>query len=441
MTKRKKTKRAAEPTSEKAATAGRVEPKPPAKVADVMALDNEVETQIEQLVGWDSRYDSQRNRVQKLEDELAIERARLEALAAPLRKIEALLGSAEMERLRSVDADDRFIAAATARLKLKHESWTGRGKRTPARPWKELAKTGASDAAIVTNLRHLERSHGNGSCHLTSQRGDSHEYVLAHYHAGRPNVEVVKPAADVIAAVRRVYGIGEPAAKSPAAKSKPAKPATKKSKPAKPKPVSRAKPKRTPSRKGGAGATTRGAMAGAASTTKTSASSAPLRETKRKGEGGRGKGEGGRLLDMRVHAALRRLGARQTVSRVAAEIGISEVAARAALDRLFRNGLAAKDDKRYSACGDFPGSIDFFIEPLDRGHDEPAGGDVDGALDLRDDEPAVTPSRKGGATAGGAGAAAGGGTATATQPAVDRRTLVKPNPRRRIATRRVRKAK
>jgi hypothetical protein len=179
-------------------------------------------------IAYAAKFRNQREKVERLERELEIEREALEHAARPLRQIEKFLKSDELRRMANSGPHDAGLKTAISRLELSKREYDGKKnkyvtKPTGAKPWKELERDGATDKQIAVNLHSVKRDHnGTAKFKIRNERGETvalERKNATEYYSYTPVIVGMKP---LTAAVRRVMQIGEPAkaAAKPAVKKK-----------------------------------------------------------------------------------------------------------------------------------------------------------------------------------------------------------------------------
>jgi hypothetical protein len=217
----------------------------------IKQLSYELRQRVDRLA-FNAKFRQQRDKVERLERELEIEREVLEHSALALRRVEKFLNSDELRTLAESGPHDAGLKAALARpleLNKKEYDYKKRkyvAKPTGAKPWKDLRRDGATDKQIATNLHQIKCDH-SGDSKFKIRNGSGETIALERKNAGEyysytPVIVGMKP---LVAAVRRVMQIGEPvkstaapkpasSKKTPAPQKSNKKPAAKKrSKPAK----------------------------------------------------------------------------------------------------------------------------------------------------------------------------------------------------------------
>lgn len=202
---------------------------PPPKPVDVLKLDEFAQGIIENHFGYDSPFEKQRKKVERLENELALDRLKLEHLAAPLRAIEKTLNPASLAAIEQTQPWDGQLRNELGRIRLKRKKnyWGNETEPTGAKTWAELKRDGASDEQIGKNIASIGDRNGKEPEFAIVHNDFIHHGVGVHEWDG-PKTNLIKGKASLIKEARRLFAIPQPVKK-----------------PASPKPVAQ----KTPSKK------------------------------------------------------------------------------------------------------------------------------------------------------------------------------------------------
>jgi len=146
-------------------------------------------------------------------DERAGQVKRYEQLAAEgreeLARQQACIERA-METLKQLAAQATKEWDASLRRVLKdvrlEDGFGSQKKKTGAKPWSQLAKQGATDAEILTNLRHVKVSYAHDALFEVRQRKKDWQIVTCGPGVVVPQV-VVESTRETLGEIRRVFAI------------------------------------------------------------------------------------------------------------------------------------------------------------------------------------------------------------------------------------------
>lgn len=182
---------------------------PPELAADKVAAKLEIE--MRRFVGWQSDFSKQQRKVEEAREALKAEELTLETMAKAHREILAFLGSAKLADVANAKPWDAKLRETVARVTATKSVYNPRTykhekKPTGGKPWNVLKRTGATDAQIIANLKHVERSYGNFRLEID---GSIMAFTDCSHNARR---KLIAGAAAVAVEVRRVMGIPLPVA-------------------------------------------------------------------------------------------------------------------------------------------------------------------------------------------------------------------------------------
>lgn len=200
----------------------------------------EVRELADQLAGHRSPYDRACDRVEDLEEELAMAKAEKQFEANKLNSLLAAMKNPKAATPVEARVFDDFLRKCLSQVKATKKDYSGgvgygrSVKIAGVVPWSELAKRGATDQQILTNIKKGFEHIYNGGPAAQDKGGETYRLIIEaprfvrEIRYGHAGVVLLRQPAkeaneDLLLAIRRVMNIGEPKAPPPPPKKKPAK--------------------------------------------------------------------------------------------------------------------------------------------------------------------------------------------------------------------------